>query len=415
MKKKILVRGPVLSQSGYGEQSRFALRALRSREDLFDILIIPTKWGNTGWIWENTEFRCWMDERISLTQALAHNKQLHADISLQITIPNEFKKMAPINIGYTAGIETTKVAPTWLQKGNEMNKILVVSDHAKQTYENTIVQARNTQNGETFPYRLVTPIETVWENTPRAEPAPISEINLTTDFNFLCVSQISPRKNFENTVKWFVEEFIDQEVGLILKASLAANCIIDWGYLEKRVSALLSPYSERKCKVYLLHGDLSSGQMTWLFNHDKIKNIINISHGEGFGLPLFEAAREGLPITTIGWSGQIDFLCHDGKNYFNEVDYSIQPIQKEAVWDGVLDKESMWAYADQGSYKMALRKAYKNHDKLSRIATELKEIVSNKFSDVKLFNNFINKIIDRDETTSEGWLSEIEDIIKEYE
>ena len=32
MKKKILVRGPVLSQSGYGEQSRFALRALRSRD-----------------------------------------------------------------------------------------------------------------------------------------------------------------------------------------------------------------------------------------------------------------------------------------------------------------------------------------------------------------------------------------------
>ena len=37
MKKKIFVRGPVLSQSGYGEQSRFALRALRSREDLIYI------------------------------------------------------------------------------------------------------------------------------------------------------------------------------------------------------------------------------------------------------------------------------------------------------------------------------------------------------------------------------------------
>ena len=41
MKKKIFVRGPVLSQSGYGEQSRFALRALRSQQDLFDIYIQP--------------------------------------------------------------------------------------------------------------------------------------------------------------------------------------------------------------------------------------------------------------------------------------------------------------------------------------------------------------------------------------
>ena len=39
MKKKVLLRGPVLSQSGYGEQARFAMRALKTREDIFDILV----------------------------------------------------------------------------------------------------------------------------------------------------------------------------------------------------------------------------------------------------------------------------------------------------------------------------------------------------------------------------------------
>ena len=42
MKQKILVKGPVLSQSGYGEQARFALRALRSRADIFDVYVLPT-------------------------------------------------------------------------------------------------------------------------------------------------------------------------------------------------------------------------------------------------------------------------------------------------------------------------------------------------------------------------------------
>ena len=64
MRKKIFVRAPCLSQSGYGEQSRFALRALRSQEDLFEVYIQPIPWGQTGWIWQDNEFRQWMDKRI---------------------------------------------------------------------------------------------------------------------------------------------------------------------------------------------------------------------------------------------------------------------------------------------------------------------------------------------------------------
>ena len=104
MRKKIFVKGPVLTQSGYGEQARFALRALKSREDLFDIYIQPIIWGGTGWVWEEDEFRQWMDEKITKTQVMLQQGLLQPDISLQITIPNEFEKICPVNIGYTAGL-----------------------------------------------------------------------------------------------------------------------------------------------------------------------------------------------------------------------------------------------------------------------------------------------------------------------
>ena len=402
MKKKIFVKGPVLSQSGYGEQSRFALRALKSREDLFDIYIQPTPWGQTGWIWEQSEFREWMDSKIGLTQALIQNKQLSPDISLQITIPNEFQKMCPVNIGYTAGIETTKVSPVWLQKGNEqVDKILVVSNHAKTTYENTMAQAKNTQTGEMVPYKLNTPIEVVGETTPRAEAEPIDELTLDFDNNFLMISQMGPRKNFENAIKWWVEEFIDQEVGLVVKTSLKSNSIIDWEHLEPQMNALLSNYPDRKCKVYLLHGDLTAGQMTWLYKHDKIKALVNISHGEGFGLPMFEAAREGMPIVTVGWSGQMDFLNHDGKDYFESVEYTLQPVQQGAVWDGVIEKDSKWANADQGSYKMTLRKTLKNWSKIKERAEELSTIINEKFAEEKLFAGFCDAIYEDNSVTDE--------------
>ena len=392
MKKKIFVRGPVLSQSGYGEQSRFALRALRSREDLFEIYISPINWGKTGWIWEDNEFRQWMDSRIVETQLLIQQQQMQPDISLQITIPNEFEKLCPVNIGYTAGIETTKVAPVWLQKGNDMDKILVVSNHGKTSYTSTAVNVKNPQTGESFAYSLEAPVEVVWENTPRKEPEEIACFTPTFDNNMLIVSQISPRKNFVNAIRWWVEEFKDEEVGLIVKTNIAGNSKMDLKATDVTLANILSDFSDRKCKVHLLHGDLSAGQMTWLYSHEKVKALVNIAHGEGFGLPLFEAAREALPVITIGWSGQLDFLHHDGKDYFESVEYSLRPVQQEAVWDGVIQPDSMWAYADEESYKKALRNVLQDSEAINQRALELKDLVESKFSDEVLYKIFCDSI-----------------------
>ena len=396
MRQKILVRGPILTQSGYGEQSRFALRALRSREDLFEIFIMPINWGETGWVSLDNEERAWIDSRIAQTHIHAQQGGTF-DMSLQITIPNEWEKIAPVNIGYTAGIETTKVAPVWLQKAGLMDKIIVVSNHSKDVFANTVYQATNQQTGETLELRNQTPVSVV--NFPvRDIKKKKVDLKLDCDFNYLAISQWGPRKNFDNLINWFVEENFDQEVGLVLKTSIKSNCRIDRQYAEQRLKNILSKHGDIKCKVYLLHGDMTEEEMVGLYTHSKIKCLISTTHGEGFGLPFFEAASSGLPVIAPDWSGHMDFMSvtdkRNGKQnpLFSTVDYTLQNVQQEAVWDGVIQADSQWAFPEESSFKRRLREIRKDYDVAKKTANKLKKHVRNNFTEEGQFAQFVEAI-----------------------
>ena len=229
MRKKILVRGPLLSRSGYGEQARFALSCLQSREDLFDIHMISVGWGQTGNTIAETQMSKWIKATLQRTHMYMQQGGTF-DISLQITIPNEFEKIAPVNIGYTAGIETNKIAPEWIQKINEaMDRVIVISNHGKKGLETTKYDVKD-QAGNAIPnWGIQVPVTTVnyCVRGVEAESSPI-DIAFTTENNFLVTSQWGPRKNIENTIRWFVNEFRDDEtVGLVLKANITSDSTVD--------------------------------------------------------------------------------------------------------------------------------------------------------------------------------------------
>ena len=402
MKKKVIVKGPALSASGYGEHTRFVLRSLRTEEEKYEIYLHNLNWGNTSWIFEDSEERQWIDSLIKKTADYLTLVKGKGDfqLSLQVTIPNEFEKMAEINVGVTAGIETTKIAPQWIQKSNEMDKIIVVSEHAKYGFENTKYPLHNELKEHVADLSFTKPIEVVGYPVREFEPAKL-DIDFETDFNFLAVALWSQRKNLEKTVVNFIEEFKDEEVGLVLKTSITSGCTYDKLSTEDVLKRITNKYPDRKCKIYLLHGRLSEEEMTALYRHEKIKCMVSLAHGEGFGLPLFEAAHNGLPIISTDWSGQLDFLYamqkdkkgkEKRKGLFGKVSYELKKVQQGSVWQGVIVPEAMWAYPSDASAKKKMREVFNDHDLALSKAKKLQESVKKEFESSKMHKKMADSV-----------------------
>jgi len=432
MRKKIIVVGPAFSQTGYGEQCRFALRSLVSREDLFDVYLKPIEWGKSSWLLPNDKDRGWLDALVRKTQFHAQTEQNmdYFDISLQVTIPNEWQKIAPINVGYTAGIETTRVAPQWVEKSTLMDRIITISNHSKEVYANTVYEAVLNQTKQKIKVKCETPIDVVHYPVRHYEPEDI-KIDFETDFNFLLISQWGPRKNFENTIRWWLEEFQNEEVGLVVKTNLIKTSVIDRLHTMQRLETLLSAYEGRKCKVYLLHGNMSDEELTALYAHPKIKSLISLTHGEGFGLTLFEAAYNGVPVIAPDWSGHKDFLYAPKKvkktkkvknvAHFAKVAYDLNKVQPEVVWDGVITPDAMWCYAQEKSFATQCRNVLKNINRFDKQAKSLQKWVVDTFTAENQYAKFCDSIISADPSITddgfdvENWLDEITQDIKEYE
>ena len=401
-KIKTIVRGPALSASGYGEHCRFLLRSIWD-DERFDIFLENINWGALGYQPENSS------EREKIYKLITKTKRYFAsggvqdfDLSLQVSIPNEFQRFAKYNIGVTAGIEADRIAPEWIEKCNLMDKIITISEHSRKGLADTIYTMINNDTQQQHNIKIMTPVRVVPYPVPNLDVDEM-DLDLNTSFNFLLVALWGERKNIPNTIRWFIETFIDNpDVGLIVKTAIRSGCTVDRITMEETLTQFLQRWPDRKCKVYLLHGRLTNGEKNYLYNNEKVHALVSITHGEGFGLPIFEAACNALPIVAPNWSGQVDFLNHPKKDkkgkekikpYFSKVDYEISEVQKSSVWKGVIPEDARWCYPKENSFKEKIRDVHKNYEMRKSQAKKLQEIIFEKYDSEKIHNLFLEEIL----------------------
>ena len=363
---------PIDTYSGYGARSRDLVKAIIAT-DKYTVKVIPQMWGNTPWgfISDNQE---WEFLKSHLWDQPSLPKQ--PEIWMQITIPSEFQQVGKYNIGVTAGIETTIAPGDWIEGVNRMDLTLTSSEHSKNVFINTVLakvdQRTNQQVGEA---KVEKPIEVLFEGADIEIYKSLDKVNsfpeldnIKEKFAFLFVGHWingdlgEDRKNVGLLVKAFYEIFKNKKdkPALILKTSQVGSSYLDRDEILKKINLIKKTINSQDLpNIYVLHGEFSDIEMNELYNHSKIKAMINFTKGEGYGRPLLEFSLSKKPIIVTNWSGHTDFLHPEFTTMLPGKLTNVHPSAANQ-W---LIKESQWFSVDLGHAGTSIKDVFEDYKK----------------------------------------------------
>ena len=369
MKPSFVISCPIDTYSGYGARSRDLVKAI-IETNKYDVKILPQRWGNTSWgfIEDHLEWN-FLKEFILTTPQLPTQPEIWA----QITIPNEFQPVGKYNIGITAGMETSVVKGEWIEGCNRMNLVITSSEFAKKTFELMDYEIKNQQGQTQGHLKLTTPIEVVFEgaNTDiyKVIDTPCSlDIQIKEDFAYLFVGHWmqgefgEDRKNVGLLIKAFYETFKNKskKPALILKASGGVSSYMDRDELLKKIEIIKKTVVANSLpNIYLLHGEFTDEEMNELYNHSKVKAMISLTKGEGFGRPLLEFSLVKKPIMTTNWSAHTEFLSKEFTTLMNGELKNLHP----SVLNDWFVKEAQWFNVNPMEVNHYLKDIFENYKK----------------------------------------------------
>jgi glycosyltransferase involved in cell wall biosynthesis len=391
MKPTLVFQGPVATRSGYGDHARDLLHSLY-KLDKFDIKIVSLRWGQTPMDALNydNEFHKWIIENI------IPSVQQKPDVFVQVTVPNEFQPVGFYNVGITAAIETTHSPIEWVHGCNRMDLIIVPSEHSKKSLIDSVYNEADKNTGQLIAqHKIQKPVEILFEGFNESFGTEYVE-NITQldqikeEFAFLFVGHWlrgdlgEDRKNVGMMIKTFATAFKKEKVkpALILKTSSAGFSVLDRENTIKKIrEALGKDYGS--VPVYLIHGDLTEVEMNGLYEHPKVKAMLNFTKGEGFGRPLLEFSLTGKPVIASGWSGHLDFLKEGAVLLEGE----LKNVHESAA-DQFLLKEAKWFNVNISEALTKIKDVYNNYSKYLPGSTKLAKNNRQNFSLEKMTEKF---------------------------
>jgi glycosyltransferase involved in cell wall biosynthesis len=359
--------------------------------DLFEIRIDSCSWGSTPKtaLQEDTEYNKWILAHIVKTIPAT------PDVYVQVTVPNEFQKIGRFSIGITAGIETTMASKEWVDGCNRMDLIITTSTFSKEVLLQTVYNETDNLTGKLVKqHKIEKPIEVLFEGVDTEiynNKFSGLDVGINEDFCYLFVGHWlkgtlgQDRKDVGMLIKCFSEAFKDEESqpALILKTSSASFSVKERENFKKKITDLVKGIKNPP-PIYLLFGELTDKEMNELYNHPRVKAMVTLTKGEGFGRPLLEFSMTGKPILASNWSGHKDFLPMDKAVMLGG---SLTEVH-ESVVDTFIIKGSKWFTPNYGEVAEIMKMVKDDYDTFYGNSQVLMEENREKYSMEKMTEKF---------------------------
>ena len=281
-------------------------------------------------------------------------------------------KIGKFSIGITAGIETDVCTHQFIEGCNRMDLVLGSSKHTVDVFKRTQYDKKDKDGNSQGSVKLETPVDILIEGLDlekyyHIEPKKLPKTELvksldTIDesFCFLFVGHWlqgsigEDRKNVGLMLKTFLETFKNKSKrpALVMKTMSGPASIMDREEILKRIDAVRKGVNGTLPNVYLLHGEIEDEDMNHLYNHPKVKAMISLTKGEGFGRPLLEFTQSKKPVIASNWSGHLDFL---NSEFASLVPGELKEIHSSAVQKDLLIEKSKWFSPDINFVSLLLK------------------------------------------------------------
>jgi len=338
MQNNLILKAPIMGFTGYSIVARKLINALYNLK--------PNNVSLEEFKWVYSVSAGYNFDDIKSSMHAKKNKFKKEDTALiHLSIASEFEenKGYALNCAYSM-FETNSIPFEWVNGCNKLDRLFVPTKFNKQTFSNAGV----TKPIDVLPFGVDTDFFN--PNTAKFKTFP-------NTFNFLSVCLMSDRKSYELIIRAFLELFSqNSDVSLVLRWYLNPDNPEDYKIVQNYIRSVRDEMKIYTGNIFIIN-QVEESMMNSLYTSSNV--LLAPFRGEGWGLPIIEAASCEIPVIATNWGGVTEYLTDEETLL---LDYKLSPVpknQRADYWMNIAGNEGhFWAEPNYQQLKEYMIEVY---------------------------------------------------------